>query len=276
MNSITPRPISIVQARADAFLQDIFDLCKSCEDPTTETLSSTIATEVAICDAAEVAIRRRRNERTSLTPTSSTPYSKSHWTWIGFMTATSPCVDSNTADVRVLGGEVCTRPVPQVRKHPYQRRGSRTHLEYETEGRRFSFKVPSEEEVPAFHNLVQKIQGSLKGPPVTNIRSIVADLQDTYRRSEPDNLLKAIGGDPDDLPGEPMTGIATDWPFKWLRAIEIHNALVKLDNFTRLVERYLPKISKPLLEEIDLVNCIQEGMKLTQAAERLVVVGIAL
>lgn len=67
MDSCTLRIVSIVQARVDAFLKDIFDICKSSEESLatdSKTLLTTVTTEIAICDAVDVAIRRRRNGRT--------------------------------------------------------------------------------------------------------------------------------------------------------------------------------------------------------------------
>ncbi|KAG8909786.1 hypothetical protein FRC01_006724, partial [Tulasnella sp. 417] len=44
---------------------EIFDVCESPEDsPKTRTLSDTVAAEIAICEAVQVATRRKRNERT--------------------------------------------------------------------------------------------------------------------------------------------------------------------------------------------------------------------
>ncbi|KAG9044649.1 hypothetical protein FS837_007764 [Tulasnella sp. UAMH 9824] len=66
MNTSTLRIVSIVQVRVDAFLKEIFDICKSSEEGLkTKSLWDTIATEFAICDSVEVAVRRRRNQRTS-------------------------------------------------------------------------------------------------------------------------------------------------------------------------------------------------------------------
>ncbi|KAG8905883.1 hypothetical protein FRC01_008200, partial [Tulasnella sp. 417] len=57
--------ISIVQARVDTFLKEIFNICESSKGiATTGTLSETIASEIAICEAIEVVVRRQRNERT--------------------------------------------------------------------------------------------------------------------------------------------------------------------------------------------------------------------
>ncbi|KAG8916291.1 hypothetical protein FRC01_003247 [Tulasnella sp. 417] len=171
---------------------------------------------------------------------------------------------------------------------------SDTKLEYAVETHQVRFKDFSGEEVPAFHDLVQGIQSSFQDPPITltirdpsgptwlflkslgdqNIQEIAAYFppSGTYTSI----FLEAIGKDLADPPGGPPTDTATDGPFKSLEYIEIHNAYVNLVDFTRLVEEYLPKSSKPLLEEIRLVNCRLRGMEFAQAAERLAAIGITL
>ncbi|KAG8913769.1 hypothetical protein FRC01_004393 [Tulasnella sp. 417] len=134
-----------------------------------------------------------------------------------------------------------------------------TRLEYKMEDYRLGFTVFGEEEVPAFHDLVQGIQSSLQEPPITltihhpskstwmflkslgdqNIQEIVA----YFPPPGPDTrtFLKAIGAGLANPPGGPPTDTATDRPFKSLAYIEIHDAYVNLVDFTRLAEEYLPK-----------------------------------
>ncbi|KAG8921774.1 hypothetical protein FRC01_014900 [Tulasnella sp. 417] len=64
MSSRTPQIISIAQARFDAFLKEIFDICESSEDAVTKNLPSHLQTELALYDAVDIAMRRRRNGRT--------------------------------------------------------------------------------------------------------------------------------------------------------------------------------------------------------------------
>ncbi|KIO18663.1 hypothetical protein M407DRAFT_31701 [Tulasnella calospora MUT 4182] len=176
-------------------------------------------------------------------------------------------------------------------------RGSYPGLKYKTESRQVVLdKVPSVEDVPAFYDLVQEFQSVLKRPSLTviinypseatwlllkslgdqNIHTIVARL--TNNSSDTGDFLKAIKAHPADLPGldGPVTNATTDWSFKSLRVIEIHNTYVDLDDFTGLVEEYLHKNCKPLLEEIILVNCTLEGLESNHAVERLEKIGIAL
>lgn len=177
-------------------------------------------------------------------------------------------------------------------------RGSGVHLSYETENRQARFLVPNEEELPALHDLVQELQDLFQGPSLTvtvrnpsrlvclvlkslgdqNIQRIV-----TYPNSPAlgaleavENFLRAIRAPSADVPDGTLTTTATDWPFKSLRSIDIHEATMILPHFTSLVEEHLNQNSKPLLEEIVLNNCNLEGMELAQATERLAGVGITL
>lgn len=166
-----------------------------------------------------------------------------------------------------------------------------TWLEYMTESRRVVFMVRSEVEAPAFHDLVQKIQDSLKGPPVTvtiddppeptwpflkslgdqSIQTIVAHIRS--RASVTRGLLEAVGSSVTDLPDGPTTDTASNWHFKSLKSIEFRKAYVNLVDLTRLAEQHLTRSSQPLVEEIVLVECGLAGMELAQAAERLVEIG---
>ncbi|KIO28682.1 hypothetical protein M407DRAFT_242895 [Tulasnella calospora MUT 4182] len=107
-----------------------------------------------------------------------------------------------------------------------------------------------------------------------NIRTIVARFKHGYTKVE--SLLKIIGAGSPDIPDGTMPNNATNWPFKSLESIEIHAASVDLDDFPRLVEGYLHKSSKPLLEEIVLVGCSLRGQELPQAAERTAAIGITI
>ncbi|KAG8913788.1 hypothetical protein FRC00_001588 [Tulasnella sp. 408] len=176
--------------------------------------------------------------------------------------------------------------------------GSGVHLSYETENRKAGFLVPNEEELPALHDLVQELQDLFRRPSLTvtisspsrlvclvleslgdqNIQRIVA-----YPNSPAlgaleavENFLRAIRTPSADVPDGTLTTTATDWPFKSLISIDIHEVTVILLNFTRLAEEHLNKSSKPSLEEIVLINCDLEGMELAQAAERLAGIGITL
>ncbi|KIO29063.1 hypothetical protein M407DRAFT_21806 [Tulasnella calospora MUT 4182] len=64
-SSKTTRIASIVQEHIDAFIHNIFDIYRSSEDtPEIKTSSEAPLTEIAIWDAVEVAIRRKKNRRT--------------------------------------------------------------------------------------------------------------------------------------------------------------------------------------------------------------------
>ncbi|KAG8915755.1 hypothetical protein FRC01_003520, partial [Tulasnella sp. 417] len=64
-SSNTIQIASIVQSRIDAFIESLFDIYRSSEDTQAIQTSSEVAsTELAICDAVEIALRRKRNERT--------------------------------------------------------------------------------------------------------------------------------------------------------------------------------------------------------------------
>ncbi|KAG8913270.1 hypothetical protein FRC01_004631 [Tulasnella sp. 417] len=59
------RIASIAQSHIDAFIKSLFDIYRSSEDtPAIQTSSEVASTELAICDAVEIALRRKRNERT--------------------------------------------------------------------------------------------------------------------------------------------------------------------------------------------------------------------
>ncbi|KAG8939997.1 hypothetical protein FRC00_013355, partial [Tulasnella sp. 408] len=105
--------------------------------------------------------------------------------------------------------------------------------------------------------------------------SLYRSLEDVnYRATE--DLMTAIGADSNyRLFDGSLVDTTAYRPFKSLKSIEIHQAYVDLNDFTRLVEKYLQN-SKPLLEQIVLVECKLRGMTSTQAAERLAAVGINL
>ncbi|KAG8913280.1 hypothetical protein FRC00_002716 [Tulasnella sp. 408] len=176
-----------------------------------------------------------------------------------------------------------------------------SEIEYKTGNCKISLNLPSGEEVPAFHELVQEFQSILKGPCLTvtikypsgptwlllqslghqNIRVITVDWEH-YMDSEPwtADLLKIIGVHSANLPDRPITNTAKDRPFESLTTIDIHNAYVNLNDVARLAEEYLHKNSKPLLREIVLVDCCFTDMELAQAlaqaVKRLVLIGITL
>ncbi|KAG8913309.1 hypothetical protein FRC00_002647 [Tulasnella sp. 408] len=170
-------------------------------------------------------------------------------------------------------------------------------IEYKTENCKISLNLPSAEEVPAFHELVQEFQSILTGPCLIvtikypsglawlllqslghqNIRVIVVDWED-YMDSESwtATLVKSIWEHSADPPDGPITNTAKDRPFESLTTIDIHNAFVNLIDLARLTEEYLHKNSKPLLKEIVLVDCSFTDMELVQAVKRLGVIGITL
>ncbi|KAG8917516.1 hypothetical protein FRC01_002400, partial [Tulasnella sp. 417] len=190
--------------------------------------------------------------------------------------------------------ENCTDDHSSARINIERRIGSGVHWEYETGGRKVDFDKLDVEEAPIIHDLVQEFQNLFKEPSLTvtikcssgkvwpfleslgnqNIQTVV--FRSEYGGLKPDHCLKVIGVRSDSIPDGAMTSTFTDWPFKSLRSIEIRDAKVDLDDFPRLVEEYLDKRSKPLLEEIVLDNRCFEGMKLTQAAEMLEAIGINL
>ncbi|KIO28681.1 hypothetical protein M407DRAFT_22113 [Tulasnella calospora MUT 4182] len=171
---------------------------------------------------------------------------------------------------------------------------SGTILAYEADSRQLVFGGLPVEEVSAVHGLVQELQQLFKGPLLTvtidylfetawsflrplsdqNIRNIVAHFRHSGRGV--DDLFKVIGAGFADIPEGTTTNNATDWLSKSLRSIEIHNTSVNLDDFPRLVEEYLHKSSKALLEEIVLVGCGLAGPEFAQAAERLAAIGITI
>lgn len=133
----------------------------------------------------------------------------------------------------------------------------RTRFEYETESCLvdFLFVDASVETAAAFHDLVQEYQRLLKGPSLTvtvrypsehvwwflkslhdqNIQTIVARFAKQKLQAVGD-LLNAIGARSVDITPRPMADTTTDWPFKSLRSIEIHDADMHLGDFTKLVE----------------------------------------
>ncbi|KIO30884.1 hypothetical protein M407DRAFT_20010 [Tulasnella calospora MUT 4182] len=174
--------------------------------------------------------------------------------------------------------------------------GSYPGWEYKTESRQLVLEALDGEEIPVHHDLVREFQSALKGPSLTvtikyqsektwlflkyfgdqNVQTIVVHFAGQFLGAV--DLLKAIGAHPahPSGPDGPMANTATDWPFKSLRSIYIHDTHVKLVEFTGLVEEHLHKNSRPLLEEIVFVNCNLIGMELAQAAERLAAIGINL
>ncbi|KIO18662.1 hypothetical protein M407DRAFT_31700 [Tulasnella calospora MUT 4182] len=170
-------------------------------------------------------------------------------------------------------------------------------LDYKTKSRQVNLTVSSAEEVPAFRDLVQELQTLFNGPLLTatvwypskkkwlwlksfddqTIQTIVARLSE--ESSDACDFLKAIGARPADLQGldGPVTNSVTNWPFKSLRSIEIHDApWVDLSNFIELVEKHRDEGSKPLLKDIVLVRSKYNGYYLDEAVERLEEMGITL
>ncbi|KAG8907602.1 hypothetical protein FRC01_007637 [Tulasnella sp. 417] len=170
-----------------------------------------------------------------------------------------------------------------------------TNTEYQAGSREVGFWNLGVDEISAFHDLVREFQDQFKEPRLTvttkypskkallllhslgdqNIRAIVAHFGKGNREVVCD-FLKAIGAHPTDIPDRPMANAATSLLFKSLTSIHIHDAFIDLDDFRRLVEEYLSKNSKPLLEEIVLVDCHLEGMELVEVAERVAAIGITL
>lgn len=172
---------------------------------------------------------------------------------------------------------------------------SQIHLTYETENHQVRFVVRAREELSVLHDLVQELQDLFQGPSLTvtinnfsrpgcsvlkslgdqNIQSIVADCNS--RGTEiVDDILQAIAAPYADVPAGTLANTVADWPFKSLRSIDVRGYSVNLGGLTRLVEAYLNKNSKPLLEEIVLINCDIHGMELAQATQRLAGIGITL
>ncbi|KAG8909787.1 hypothetical protein FRC01_006725 [Tulasnella sp. 417] len=169
-------------------------------------------------------------------------------------------------------------------------------IEYRTESLEVKFKLQGRPAAPAFHDLVQEFQTGFGGPPLTvtiegpselpmplfeslgeqNVQAIV--IHCNYAPSWNGDIPKIIKACLADRPGldEPTANAATNRSFKSLRSIEFHDSLVKLVVFIRLVEEYLDKASRPLLEEIILLRCELKGMSPDQAVERLERIGIAL
>ncbi|KIO30885.1 hypothetical protein M407DRAFT_20011 [Tulasnella calospora MUT 4182] len=163
--------------------------------------------------------------------------------------------------------ERCTEEYPKSADIPIQISFRSTHLEYKTESLQIVFDKDRSEDTRIF----------LKSLGDQSIQIIVAHLRYTW--SYAGHFLKPIGARLADLPGLDglaVTNTTTDWPFKSLRLIEIHDTLVSLSDFTELVEEYLHKDPKPVLEEIVLVNCSIGQTELTEAAERLARIGITI
>lgn len=172
-----------------------------------------------------------------------------------------------------------------------------SEIEYKMENCKVRLKLPSEEEVPAFHELVQEFQSSFKGPCLTvtierpsgltwlllkslgnqNIRAIVADWENFSNGDHwTADLVNTIGVHSADLPDGPTTNITKERSFESLTRIDIHNTFVNLIDFTPLVEEYLHKSSKPLLNEVVFVDCSYKDVDMVQTVRRLVAIGITL
>ncbi|KAG9044648.1 hypothetical protein FS837_007763 [Tulasnella sp. UAMH 9824] len=167
------------------------------------------------------------------------------------------------------------------------------NLAYETENFQVGFGGIGEDAF-IINSVVQEFQDLFKNPSLTvtiderledvwlflrllneqNVRTIVAHFK--YGEYPVGNLLRVIGSISPPFPHGTMTSTAIDWPFKSLRSINIHDAYVELVNFTSLVEMYLHKSAKPLLEEIILVGCSYSGMELAEAVEKIAEIGIIL
>ncbi|KAG8910973.1 hypothetical protein FRC00_007243 [Tulasnella sp. 408] len=137
----------------------------------------------------------------------------------------------------------------------------RLSLTYQTESCRIAFGEFDPEEAPAFHNLVQKFQTSLKEPPLT------------------DAILSAIGESlADELADAPESTTIT-WPFESLKFLTIYDVDLNVSQITWLVgirQQYLRENSKSWLEEIVLKNCQLKGMRLAKAAKQLAAIGVTL
>ncbi|KAG8913281.1 hypothetical protein FRC00_002717 [Tulasnella sp. 408] len=220
--------------------------------------------------------------------------------WRTLIIEGAPRLGAQVADYRrfMSPEESCTWQYPQSASILIKAVYMGTNLEYKTDSRELRLKIPSVQQGPTLHELVQDLQSILKEPALTvtmddfseytstylkslgdqNIETIVAHFTDTD--SEVSDLLELIRTHPADLssPDGPTASTTIDGQFKLLKSIYIHNTWVNLVDFTAQVEEYLHKDFKPLLEEIVFVDCGIGGSEITlnQAAERLATIGITL